>query len=76
MSEDLDWLREQFESFGYATMSEFSTSRQMDEDYETDISRGISIINEAEKKIRTLNALEAAGVDNWDGYDIAMESLG
>ncbi len=23
----------------------------------------------------TLAALEGAGVDNWDGYDIAMESL-
>lgn len=24
----------------------------------------------------TLRALEAAGVDNWDGYSLAMESLG
>jgi hypothetical protein len=24
---------------------------------------------------RKLNALEAAGVDNWDGYDWAMEEL-
>lgn len=76
MSEDLDWLREQFESFGYATMSEFSTSRQMDEDYEADIARGLAIIDEVKEEIKILNALEAAGVDNWDGYDIAMESLG
>jgi len=25
---------------------------------------------------RFLNALEAAGVDNWDGYDYALEILG
>lgn len=25
---------------------------------------------------RKLDALEAAGVDNWDGYDWAMEALG
>lgn len=24
---------------------------------------------------RKLNALENAGVDNWDGYDFAMEAL-
>ncbi len=24
---------------------------------------------------QVLRALEGAGVDNWDGYDIAMESL-
>ena len=24
---------------------------------------------------RKLDALEAAGVDNWEGYDIAMEAL-
>ena len=24
---------------------------------------------------RLLNALEAAGVDNWEGYDAAVESL-
>lgn len=26
-------------------------------------------------RVRKLNALEAAGVDNWEGYDGAMESL-
>lgn len=25
--------------------------------------------------VRKLRALEAAGVDNWEGYDIAMDSL-
>jgi hypothetical protein len=24
---------------------------------------------------KTLQALEGAGVDNWDGYDVAIESL-
>jgi hypothetical protein len=27
------------------------------------------------KKLRKLSALEAAGVDNWEGYDDAMEAL-
>ena len=30
------------------------------------------VLKEAEKK---LGALEAAGVDNWEGYDIAMVHL-
>lgn len=27
------------------------------------------------KNTRILRALEAAGVDNWEGYDIAMEQI-
>lgn len=27
------------------------------------------------EKSRTLNALRCAGVDNWEGWDYAMESL-
>jgi hypothetical protein len=27
------------------------------------------------KDSRKLSALEAAGVDNWEGYDIAMEMM-
>jgi len=30
---------------------------------------------ELEAAERKLNALEAAGVDNWDGYDFALESI-
>ena len=26
-------------------------------------------------RVRKLNALEAAGVDNWEGYDAAVESI-
>lgn len=32
-------------------------------------------IRELEKAERKLAALEAAGVDNWDGYDFALESI-
>lgn len=32
-------------------------------------------INELEEDVRTLRALEAAGVDNWTGYELAMEQL-
>ena len=28
-----------------------------------------------EEKLDLLDALQAAGVDNWDGYDYAMEML-
>lgn len=29
--------------------------------------------DEVKDKLRWLEALEAAGVDNWDGYDYALE---
>lgn len=32
-------------------------------------------IKELEKAERTLNALEAGGVDNWEGYDFALEGI-
>lgn len=32
-------------------------------------------IKELEKAERKLLALEAGGVDNWDGYDFALESI-
>jgi hypothetical protein len=32
-------------------------------------------IQELEKSEKILKALEAAGVDNWEGYDIAMEPI-
>jgi hypothetical protein len=32
-------------------------------------------LNDADKDIRFLNALRAAGVDNWQGYDIAIDML-
>jgi hypothetical protein len=32
-------------------------------------------IRELEKSERKLLALEAGGVDNWDGYDFALESI-
>jgi len=32
-------------------------------------------LKELEDKEQVLNALEGAGVDNWEGYDIAMESI-
>lgn len=32
-------------------------------------------IAELEERDRTLTALEAFGVDNWDGYDEAIQSL-
>ncbi len=31
----------------------------------------ISLLRDREK----LNALESAGVDNWEGYDVAMEDV-
>ncbi len=31
--------------------------------------------NEIEERLNLLNALEGAGVDNWDGYDFAIEML-
>lgn len=34
-----------------------------------------TIIGELRQDSNLLNALRAAGVDNWDGYDFAMESL-
>lgn len=40
--------------------------------------RLVAIFNEnkqAKARLEKLAALEAAGVDNWDGYDEAMESL-
>ena len=33
-------------------------------------------IADMEEDVRTLRALRNAGVDSWDGYDIAMESRG
>ena len=33
----------------------------------------IDVYNEREKAIRWLNCLEAAGVDNWSGYEYAQE---
>ncbi len=33
------------------------------------------IINALEDRVAKLDALEAAGVDNWEGYDDAMEIL-
>ena len=32
-------------------------------------------IKELEEELKLLHALQAAGVDNWDGYDIACEML-
>ncbi len=32
-------------------------------------------LKELLKDQRTLRALEAAGVDNWEGYEIALENL-
>jgi hypothetical protein len=32
-------------------------------------------LGETEERLAKLSALEAGGVDNWDGYDWAMESL-
>ncbi len=33
-------------------------------------------ITELEKQVELLDALEAGGVDNWDGYDFALEDAG
>ena len=32
-------------------------------------------IKKADSRLEKLNALENAGVDNWSGYDFAMEEL-
>lgn len=39
------------------------------------ISRLKEEIRQLEKRVELLNALEAAGVDNWEGYDEALEIL-
>ena len=33
-------------------------------------------LEELEARARILDALEAAGVDNWEGYEQALEALG
>ena len=32
--------------------------------------------DDSEERLALLDALEAGGVDNWDGYDFAMEDAG
>jgi hypothetical protein len=39
------------------------------------INQELKELNRAEKDIAKLRALEAAGVDNWEGYGNAMASL-
>lgn len=33
-------------------------------------------INDMKQRLELLDALEAAGVDNWSGFDLAIENLG
>lgn len=35
-----------------------------------------NIISQYEEQSKFLDALHAAGVDNWEGYEVAQESLG
>lgn len=47
----------------------------MDEIKEEVITITLKEYNQLLEDSKILRALEGAGVDNWDGYDYAMESL-
>ena len=52
-------------------------------DLETELAEAMDRVGELEDRVaeleeseKLLNALQAGGVDNWDGYDFACEDAG
>lgn len=66
--------REEPQIKSYADEVPYSTSMTVAEE-EQCLRIPVAYFKELRRKADTLDALIAAGVDNWDGYEIAMDSL-
>ena len=58
------------EKFGKLSRRDFENGAVLDE-----IACALADREEMLPRIQVLDALEAAGVNNWEGYEIAMENI-
>lgn len=78
VNEDYSSLKQEFDQYKKESIKEIATLRQAVAHLQMEVDKKpIMIIDtdDVQFKLAKLQALENAGVDNWDGYDWAMEDF-
>lgn len=58
-------------ALGFASYIPIQTGREL----AAKLTKALTTIEEQNERLKWLDALEAAGVDNWEGYDMARELM-